>query len=105
MFDEERGLCFQYYHRQFPDKPLEITEFDNDNVIWDIPPNSPEEIAQQYVTYYQELYKYPYIRSASSFIMSSPDPRWDYFAWRTEAGGFKPVVTEIANMPRPPLVE
>jgi hypothetical protein len=104
MFDEERGMCFKYYHELFPDKPLEITEFDNDNIIWDVPPLSAEEIAQEYVTYYQELFKYPYIRSASSFIMSSPDTRWDYFAWRTEQDGFKPVVTEVANMYRPPLV-
>jgi hypothetical protein len=104
MFDENRGLCFKYYHEQFPNKPLEITEFDNDNVIWEIPPNTPEEIARQYETYYQELFKYPYIRSASTFIMSSPDPRWDYFAWRTEADGFKPVVSTIGQMPRPPLV-
>jgi hypothetical protein len=104
MFDQERGMCFKYYHELFPDKPLEMTEFDNDNVIWDIPPLSAEEIAQEYVTYYQELFKYPYLRSASSFIMSSPDSRWDYFAWRTQADGFKPVVTEMANMSRPPLV-
>ncbi|MEM7344053.1 MAG: hypothetical protein AAF485_07410 [Chloroflexota bacterium] len=105
MFDEDRGLCFKYYHALFPDKPLEITEFDNDNVIWDVPANSPEEIAQQYVTYYQELFKYPYIRSASSFIMSSPDPRWDYFVWRSEGGEFKPVVTQVGEMPRLPLAE
>lgn len=103
MFDPERGLCFQYYHQMFPDKPLEITEFDNDNIIWDVPPNTAEEIARQYVTYYQELFKYPYIRSASSFIMSSPDRRWEYFTWRTEDGLIKPVVDQIGAMPRPPL--
>jgi hypothetical protein len=103
MFDEAHGLCFKYYHDLFPDKPLELTEFDNDNVVWDIPPLTPEQIAQEYVVYYQELYKYPYIRSASSFILSSPDTQWDYFAWRTDAGGFKPVVAAVADMARPPL--
>ena len=103
MFDEERGMCFKYYHEMFPSKPLEITEFDNDNIIWNVPPLSPEQIATEYVTYYQELYNYPYIRSASSFIMSSPDSQWDYFAWRTEGAGFKPVVNAIATMPRVPL--
>ena len=103
MFDEKRGLCFKYYHEKFPDKPLELTEFDNDNIIWDIPPLSPEELAQEYVRYYQELFKYPYLRSASNFIMSSPDPSWDYFVWRTETGSFKPVVSAVAEMPRPPL--
>lgn len=105
MFAADRGLCFKYYHALFPNKPLEITEFDNDNIIWDVPPNTPAEIAEQYVSYYQELFKYPYIRSASSFIMSSPDSRWDYFAWRTEADGFKPVVAKIAQMSRPSLVK
>ena len=105
MFEAERGMCFKYYHQLFPDKALEITEFDNDNVVWDIPPLSAEEIAQEYVTYYQELFKYPYIRSASSFIMSSPDRQWEYFAWRTEDGYIKPVVAEISNMPRPPLMK
>jgi hypothetical protein len=101
MFDEAHGLCFKYYHELFPDKPLELTEFDNDNVVWDIPPLTPEQIAQEVVTYYQELFKYPYIRSA----MSSPDTQWDYFAWRTDAGGFKPVVAAVADMARPALVK
>ena len=104
MFDEAHGLCFKYYHELFPAKPLELTEFDNDNVVWDIPPLTADQIAQEYVAYYQELFKYPYIRSASSFIMSSPDPRWDYFAWRIASGDFKPVVAAVANMSRPPLV-
>jgi hypothetical protein len=105
MFDEARGLCFTYYHEKFPDKALELTEFDNDNVIWGIPPLSPEQLAHEYRSYYQELFNYPYLRSASSFIMSSPDVSWDYFAWRSEAGSFKPVVSVIAQMPRPPLAK
>lgn len=104
MFSAEHGLCFQYYHDQFPDKSLELTEFDNDNIIWGIPPLSAEALAAEHVAYYQELFKYPYLHSASSYIMSSPDPRWDYFTWRNEAGLFKPVVTAVAGMPRPPLV-
>jgi hypothetical protein len=80
-----------------------MTEFDNDNVVWDIPPLTPEQIAEEYVTYYRELFKYPYIRSASAFIMSSPDAQWDYFAWRTDAGGLRPVVAGVADMARPPL--
>jgi hypothetical protein len=105
MFDPARGQCFTYYHALFPDKPLELTEFDNDNVVWDIPPLSPEELAAETVTYYQELFKYPYLRSASSFIMSSPDPAWDYFAWRGEDGTFKPVIAAVGGMYRPPLAD
>lgn len=106
MFDEDHGLCFKYYHQKFPDKPIELTEFDNDNIFYDLPPISEEQMAQEYVAYYQELYKYPYLRSASSFIISSPDQaNWEVFIWRTEAGRFKPVVGAVAAMARPPLVE
>jgi hypothetical protein len=103
MLAAERGLCFTYYHEQFPDKPLELTEFDNENVIWDMAPLSAEALAAEVVTYYQTLYQYPYLRSASSFIMSSPDRRWDYFAWRSEDGQVRPVVEAVGAMPRPPF--
>lgn len=106
MFDEAHGLCFKYYHAMFPQKPIELTEFDNDNVVFDIPPLSEEAIAQEHLAYYQELFKYPYLRSASSFIMSSPDSQnWAYFVWRTEDGRFKPVVGAVGSMPRPLLVK
>jgi hypothetical protein len=104
MFDEAHGLCFKYYHALFPAKPIELTEFDNDNIVYGFPPDTEEEIAQQYVAYFQELFKYPYLRSASSYIMSSPEPAWEYFVWRTEEGRFKPVVGEVATMARPILV-
>jgi hypothetical protein len=105
MFDEEHGLCFTYYHAMFPDKPIELTEFANDNIYYNLPLDSEENIAQQYIAYYQELLKYPYIRSASGYILSSPDPAWEYFTWRDEDGRLKPVITEVANMPRPVLVK
>ena len=101
MFDEDHGLCFKYYHAQFPNKPIELTEFDNDNIFYNLPFTAEETIAQEQVAYFQELYKYPYLRSASSYIMSSPDSSWDYFVWRTEDGRFKPVVAAIGDMPRP----
>lgn len=103
MLDPEHGLCFTYYHALFPDKPIELTEFDNDNIVYGYPPDSEENIAQQYITYYQEFFKYPYLRSASSYIISSPDQAWDYFTWRSEEGRFKPVVSAIAAMSRPLL--
>jgi hypothetical protein len=105
MFDENRGLCFKYYHAMFPTKPIELTEFSNDNIVYGFPPASEEELAQQYVQYYQELSKYPYIRSASSYILSSYDQNWAYFAWRSEDGRFKPIVTEVAEMTRPVLIK
>jgi len=103
MFDEDHGLCFQYYHARFPDKPIELTEFDNDNIFYNLPLINEAEMEAQYVAYYQELFKYPYIRSASSYILSSPYAEWESFVWRTEAGHIKPVVTAVGSMTRPPL--
>ncbi len=92
---EEWGLRFKLYHRLFPGKPIEITEFGDST-----PDLAPEEMARKYVEYYQELYKYPYVNSACAFIASSPDPAWASFAWRTEEGQFRPVVMAVASMPR-----
>ena len=104
MLDENHGLCFKYYHALFPDKPIELTEFDNDNIYYDLAPISAEQMAVETVRYFQELYKYPYLRSASSFIMSSSDSQnWESFVWRTEDGRMKPVVEAVGNMPRPIL--
>ncbi len=92
---EEWGLRFKLYHKMFPHKPIEITEFGDSTP--DLP---PEEMARKYVEYYQELYKYPYVNSACAFIASSSDPAWANFVWRTEGGVFRPVVQAVASMPR-----
>ncbi len=92
---EEWGLRFKLYHKLFPRKTIEITEFGDST-----PGLAPEEMAKKYVEYYQELYKYPYVSSACAFIASSSDPRWAPFAWRTETGEFKPIVMAVATMPR-----
>ncbi|MEM7032268.1 MAG: hypothetical protein AAF629_22145 [Chloroflexota bacterium] len=105
MFDEDHGLCFKYYHALFPNKPIELTEFDNDNIYYNLEPISEDQMATETVAYFQELYKYPYIRSASSFIMSSSDTgNWSSFVWRTEDGHIKPVVAAVGAMPRPALI-
>lgn len=96
------GLRFKHYHDKFPDKPIEITEFGNSNgqsgfpVDWD-------RIAKEYHDFYQEVFKYPYVRSASAFIMSAPQQEWQNFCWRYEHGEFKPVVEVVEQMERPPL--
>ena len=105
MFDPDHGLCFNYYHELFPDKPLELTEFDNDNLFYGLPPLSEAQMAQEHVAYYQELFRYPYLRSASSFILSSPyGQHWTEFVWRTEDGHVKPVAAAVRDMPRPALI-
>ncbi|MFQ5613743.1 MAG: N-acetylmuramoyl-L-alanine amidase [Anaerolineae bacterium] len=100
--DDFWGLRFKSYHERFPDKIQEITECGNSNIQANPPiPISEEDLAAQYVEYFQELFKYPYINSASFFMLSSQDSTWEFFAWRTESGRLKPVVEAVGNMPRP----
>jgi hypothetical protein len=96
------GLRFKYYHDKFPNKIIDLLEIGNSNAQNNLPIND-QEISRQYVEYFQELFKYPYINSASPFIMSSPDPTWDSFAWRKVSGEVKPVVAALRDMARPPL--
>jgi len=97
------GLRFKHYHDKFPGKQIEITEFGNSNGQTPGLPVDPAKIAQEYVAYYQELFKYPYLLSASAFILSAPQAEWDVFVWRRENGHFLPVVAAVRDMPRPKL--
>jgi N-acetyl-anhydromuramyl-L-alanine amidase AmpD len=95
MMSDNWGLRFKLYRQRFPEIPIEITEFGNST------PNLPrEEMARQYVRYYQELNKYPYLGSANSFIASTPDPAWVGFVWMKEGGEMMPVVHSVGNMDR-----
>ena len=97
MMNDQWGLRFKLYHQAFPNKLIEITEFANST------PGLPrEEMARQYAEYYQELNKYPYLGSASSFIASSPDPAWVHYVWMKEGGEMLPVVHSVGNMDRIP---
>ena len=99
------GLRFKYYHKKFPRKIQEITECGNSNIQADPPiAISEEALARQYEAYYREVFKYPYVNSASFFLLSSQDPTWDFFAWRSESGRVKPVVRQVQKMNRPKLV-
>lgn len=100
--DDFWGLRFKHYHEKFPNKTIEITEFGNSNGQSGYPVD-PHKIAQEYTEYYQELFKYPYLFSASAFIMSAPQAEWQIFVWRHENGQFLPVVAAVRDMPRPPL--
>jgi hypothetical protein len=105
MLDEAFGLTFKYYHQQYPNKVLEILECGNSNIQrppGDPWPISPEAVAGEYVTWLREVFKYPYINSASFFILSSQDAaHWSFFSWRTEDNWVKPVVSRIRDMQRP----
>lgn len=96
------GLRFKYYHQKFPNKIIDLLEVGNSNAQSGLP-ISDLEIAQQYVEYFQELFKYPYLNSASPFILSSPDPTWDSFAWRKSSGEVKSVAALVGGLSRPPL--
>jgi N-acetyl-anhydromuramyl-L-alanine amidase AmpD len=96
------GLRFKYYHDKFPGKIIDLLEVGNSNAQSGLP-ISDQDISKQYVEYFQELFKYAYLNSASPFILSSPDPTWDSFAWRKSSGEIKPVVGTIGQMSRPPL--
>jgi len=89
------GQRYRKYHGYFPDMSIEVTEFG------DSTPNlNPDVMAQRYVEFYTELYKYPYVRSASAFIGSSPDPQWSQFVWVEESGMYRKVVQAVGDMPR-----
>lgn len=103
MLDDHFGLTFKYYHALYPDKTLEILECGNSNIHNPQWPISEDDIAREYVAWLQEVFTYPYINSASFFLLSSPDrASWDFFAWRTESNFVKPVAHAIASMHRPP---
>jgi hypothetical protein len=102
MLDPDFGLSFLYYHEQFPEKIIQLTDFANTNVFAGYP-FTEEMMAEEYVAYYEQLYNYPFLNSASSFIMSSPDPQWSALAWRLEDGTMRKVVFEVGNLARPPL--
>ncbi|MFB0534232.1 MAG: hypothetical protein ACETWR_04540, partial [Anaerolineae bacterium] len=101
------GLRFKAYQKLFPDKIIEITEFGNSNgQNPEYRPVDRERIAQEYVEYYQELFKHRYINSAAAFIVSAAYGPWEEqgFTWRSESGDLYKVVYRVGDMNRPRLV-
>jgi hypothetical protein len=90
------GLRFTQYHDRFPKKIIHITEFNGG------PQEDPYKRAQNYVKYYREVSKYPYVGSASAFIMSSPDAQFHPLQWwQPDSGQVRPLVWEVGQIPRP----
>lgn len=103
MMEDWAGLTFKYYHDQYPNKTLEILECGNSNIQNNYP-ISDDKIAEEYVEWLQEVFKYPYINSAAFFILSSQDTgNWAFFSWRTENNWKKPVIWRVRDMFRPPM--
>lgn len=96
------GLRFKYYHQKFPAKLIDLTEVGNSNVQSGIP-FTEETHAREYTEYLSECFRYPYLNSASFFILSSVDPRWQGFTWRSEDGRPHKVVWAVRDMRRPHL--
>ncbi|MBN1991269.1 MAG: N-acetylmuramoyl-L-alanine amidase [Anaerolineae bacterium] len=97
------GLRFTHYHQRYPTKIIELTEVGNSNVQNKIPFTEASH-AKEFTEYLTECFKYPYINSASFFILSSSDRSWDGFTWRSEDGRLHQVVQAVQQMTRPPLV-
>jgi len=94
------GLRFKYYHQKFPNKVIDLTEVGNSNVQNKIA-FTRESHAREFTEYLAECFNYPYLNSASFFIMSSPDPTWDGFCWRHEDGRIYAITHAVRDMHRP----
>jgi len=96
------GLRFKAYHEMFPNKRIEITECGNSNAQAN-PPIAISEgrLARQTVEYYAKCAEYDYVNAVCFFILSSPDPSWESFAWRDEHGRLKPVIRVVRDYKRP----
>jgi len=100
MMNPSWGFRFQKYHDLFPQKPIEITEFGDST-----PDLDPERMAEEYAEYYAEVSRYPYLRSACAFMLSSPyREQWEHFCWRHEDGTVMPVVAAVGAVDRSPVV-
>jgi hypothetical protein len=104
MKDDRLGMTYTYYHKKYPNKTLDILECGNSNIHTPGYHTSEEAIAQEYVEWLNEVFKHNYVNSASFFILSSQDPQWEFFAWRTENNYRKPVIPRVGQMHRPALV-
>jgi hypothetical protein len=91
------GLRFTHYHSLFPDKPIHVTEFNGPMTgtpTW--------HMSEYYRRYYIKVADYPYVKSASAFILSSPDSTFHSLAWwEPGSGEMRPVVWSIGGIPRP----
>jgi N-acetyl-anhydromuramyl-L-alanine amidase AmpD len=105
--DGDWGLVFRKYHEMYTDKIIDLTEVGNSNgdkggeyIL------TPAEMANQFVEYYRELFKYPYLNSVHPFIISAPTQDWNEkgFVWVRTDGSLLPVVEAVGDMARPTLV-
>ena len=89
MHRESGGMGFLRYIRDYPTKPLMITEFSNPT------DQDAREKGYQYAAYYQLLREYPQIGAAFSFAISGPG--WEREAWVREDGTCTGIVDVLAG--------
>jgi hypothetical protein len=100
-FSFDWGLYFTEYHKLFPDKHIEITEFGDST-----PDLDRNLMSRQYVEYYQALQPYGgYVHSASAFLATSPDAMWRQFCWADlESQQPYPIVGAVGSLARTQVV-
>lgn len=96
------GFYFVQYHKLFPDKKIEITEFGNST-----PKLDHKVMAREYTQYYNEIQRHGvYLRSASAFIATSPHAEWQEFCWgKSEDNRCYPVVDNVRTVNRPQAID
>ncbi len=101
LFSPDWGFYFTAYHKSFPDKKIEVTEFGDST-----PGLDPKVMAQNYAAYYGAMQRHGvYLRSASAFIATSPDAGWASFCWgQASDGRLNPVVDSVSGVSRPQVV-
>jgi len=81
----EWGLRFQQYHILYPNKPIHILEAGNTNHQSNLPTDE-HTIAVELEKWGHAIRRYSYVKSASPFLLSSPDPYWNEFVFVDEGG-------------------
>lgn len=90
MQSVEHGKGYVQYAVEFPDKPLFITEFSNNN------PNATNlEVGGQYCDYYSALHTDHRVRAAFAFVLSGAG--WDTEAWVRETGALTTIPVIVGD--------
>jgi hypothetical protein len=91
------GLRCELYHAHIPYKLVKVTEAGNSNHQTRGLPHDENAIAGEIVENAEAIRRLDYTGHVAYFILSSPDPTWGEFAWRTENGNIKPLVSRMGS--------
>lgn len=94
------GLNFKSYHNLHPGKEIHITEAGNAAGMEPAYQLKEDMMANELVEWYQEVAKYPFVRSASPFIFSSTSPEWESYDFTWISGDrMKAVIHAVSDLP------